>query len=115
MTHTAYNEPLHLQFGALKHRYYSKEKLEKFYQGLISAQRQAREELSSKFNSRHLALAMQSLTMYPMAFPQFTRLIMGQSPADPDFQRDYADFLRQFATAFRPATVGHAAKKTDKA
>ncbi|MEJ0090330.1 MAG: TetR family transcriptional regulator [Limisphaerales bacterium] len=58
-------------------------------------QRQARGELSSDFNPRHLALAMQSLTMYPIAFPQFTRLIMGQTVADLDFQRTYAEFLRR--------------------
>ncbi len=57
---------------------------------------------------------MQSLTMYPMAFPQFTRLIMGQTVDDPDFQSTYAEFLRRFAAAFRPATVAQAAtKKTD--
>ncbi len=76
-------------------------------------QRQERRELSSEFNPRHLALAMQSLTMYPIAFPQFTRLIMGQSADDPNFQNNYGEFLRKFATAFRPATVARAtAKKT---
>ena len=68
-------------------------------------QRQVNGELSSDFDPRHLALAMQSLTMYPIAFPQFTRLIMGQPVTDPDFQRAYSDFLRQFAAAFRPATA----------
>jgi AcrR family transcriptional regulator len=67
-------------------------------------QRQAGGELSAEFDPRHLALAMQSLTMYPMAFPQFTRLIMGRTAADPEFQRNYAEFLSKFAAAFRPAT-----------
>jgi TetR/AcrR family transcriptional regulator len=66
-------------------------------------QRQARGELSSEFDARHLALAMQSLTMYPMAFPQLTRLIMGRTVRDPEFQRTHAAFLKKFAVAFQPS------------
>ena len=65
-------------------------------------QRQERGELSSEFDTRHLALAMQSLTMYPLAFPQLTRFIMGRTVADSKFQRDHAAFLQKFAAAFRP-------------
>jgi TetR/AcrR family transcriptional regulator len=75
-------------------------------------QRQARGELSSEFDARHLALAMQSLTMYPMAFPQLTRLIMGQNVDDPKFRRDHAAFLEKFAEAFRPAGTIHSSKMT---
>jgi TetR/AcrR family transcriptional regulator len=64
--------------------------------------RQARGELSSEFDARHLALAMQSLTMYPMAFPQLTRHITGRTIDDPKFQRAHAAFLEKFAAAFRP-------------
>ncbi len=65
-------------------------------------QRQERGELSSEFDARHLALAMQSLTMFPLAFPQLTRFIMGRTIDDPKFQRDHAAFLQKFAAAFRP-------------
>ena len=65
-------------------------------------QRQGRGELSAEFDARHLALAMQSLTMYPMAFPQLTRFIMGETVTDLKFQRSYALFLGKFAAAFRP-------------
>ena len=65
-------------------------------------QRQARGELSAEFDARHLALAMQSLTMFPLAFPQLTRFIMGRTVEDPKFQRDHAAFLEKFAAAFRP-------------
>jgi AcrR family transcriptional regulator len=65
-------------------------------------QRQSRGELSSQFDARHLALAMQSLTMYPMAFPQLTRFIMGRTIDDPKFQKAHAEFLKKFASAFRP-------------
>jgi menaquinone-dependent protoporphyrinogen IX oxidase len=48
-------------------------------------------------------LAMRSLTMFPAAFPQLTRLIMGRPVSDPKFQKKRAEFLRRFAAAFRPA------------
>jgi len=65
-------------------------------------QRQARGELTADYDARHLALAMQSLTMYPMAFPQLTRFIMGRTINDPKFQRAHAAFLKKFAAAFSP-------------
>ena len=49
-------------------------------------------------------LATLALTIYPLAFPQLTRLITGQSPLDSRFQKDYAAFLRRFAAAFQPTT-----------
>jgi hypothetical protein len=65
-------------------------------------QRQKLGEVSPEFDARHLALAMQSLTMYPMAFPQLTRSIMGLTIDDPKFQKTYSAFLKKFAAAFRP-------------
>jgi AcrR family transcriptional regulator len=65
-------------------------------------QRQIRGELSSEFEPQHLALAMQSLTMFPVAFPQLTRLITGKPVSDLKFQRAHADFLKNFAVAFQP-------------
>ena len=66
-------------------------------------QQQALGYLSGEFEPRHLLLAMRSLTMFPMAFPQLTRLITGQPVSDPHFQKKYAEFLRKFAAAFQPA------------
>ena len=66
-------------------------------------QRQARGQIAAKFDPRHVMLTMRSLTMFPVAFPQLTRLIMGRSVADPGFQKERAEFLRRFAAAFRPA------------
>jgi AcrR family transcriptional regulator len=59
--------------------------------------------LSGEFEPSHLLLAMRSLTMFPMAFPQLTRLITGRPVSDPHFQKQHAKFLRQFAAAFQPA------------
>ena len=67
-------------------------------------QQQASGHLSGAFEPRHLLLAMRSLTMFPLAFPQLTRLITGQPVSDPHFQKKYAEFLKNFAAAFRPAT-----------
>ncbi len=66
-------------------------------------QRQARGQISPEFDPRHVMLAMRSLTMFPAAFPQLTRLIMGRSVSDPEFQKERAEFLHRFAAAFRPA------------
>lgn len=64
-------------------------------------QRQKRGELTAAFDPRHLALAMQSLTMFPAAFPQLVRMITGESVDDPKFLRAYQMFLKKFAAAFR--------------
>ena len=65
-------------------------------------QRQARGQISTDLDPRHVMLAMRSLTMFPAAFPQLTRLIMGRAVSDPGFQKERAAFLRKFAAAFQP-------------
>jgi AcrR family transcriptional regulator len=66
-------------------------------------QQQVSGHLSGGFEPHHLLLAMRSLTMFPLAFPQLTRFITGQPVSDPHFQKKYAEFLKKFAAAFRPA------------
>jgi hypothetical protein len=65
-------------------------------------QRQARGLISTQLDPRHVMLAMRSLTMFPAAFPQLTRLIMGRPVSDPQFQKERAAFLRNLAAAFQP-------------
>jgi|GEM_PF-168566 len=65
-------------------------------------QRQARGQIAAGLDPRHVMLTMRSLTMFPAAFPQLTRLVMGQPISDPRFQRERAAFLRKFAAAFQP-------------
>jgi TetR/AcrR family transcriptional regulator len=60
-------------------------------------------QLTSEFDPSQLLLAMRSLTLFPLAFPQLTRLITGRQASDPVFQRERAEFLRRFAVAFRPS------------
>ena len=67
-------------------------------------QQQALGHLSGEFEPGQLLLAMRALTLFPLAFPQLTRLITGQPVSDPHFQKKYAEFLKNFAAAFRPAT-----------
>jgi AcrR family transcriptional regulator len=70
-------------------------------------QQQALGQLSGEFDSRHMLLAMRSLTTFPLAFPQLTRLVMGRSVLDPKFRKERAAFLKKFAAAFQPpATRG---------
>ena len=80
-----------------------KERLEATARGLERIrQRQERGQISTEFDPRHLMLTMRSLTMFPVAFPQLTRLITGKSVFDPKFQKERADFLKKLAVAFRP-------------
>ncbi len=67
-------------------------------------QRQARGQISAALDPRHVMLAMRSLTMFPAAFPQLTRLIMERPVSDPKFQAQHAEFLKQLADALRPAS-----------
>jgi len=63
---------------------------------------QASGHLSGGFDPRHVLLAMIGLTMYPVAFPQVTRLITGREVSDAVFQKERRTFLRKFASAFSP-------------
>ena len=70
-------------------------------------QQQALGHLSREFDPRHMLLAMRSLSIFPLAFPQMTRLVMGRSVLDPKFRKERAAFLKKFAAAFQPpATRG---------
>jgi AcrR family transcriptional regulator len=75
-------------------------------------QRQNRGQLTLAYDPRHLMLTMRSLTMFPMAFPQLTRLIMGREVSDPQFQRERVEFLKKFAAALRPQGADKAAAKS---
>jgi TetR/AcrR family transcriptional regulator len=66
-------------------------------------QQQALGYLAGEFEPGHLLLAMRSLTTFPMAFPQLTRLFTGQPVSNPHFQKKYVEFLKKFAAAFQPA------------
>lgn len=66
-------------------------------------QRQARGQISADLDPRHVMLMMRSLTMFPVAFPQLTRLITGQSVFDPQFQQERKEFLKKIAAILRPA------------
>ena len=80
-----------------------KERIAAAAQGLERIrQRQERGQISSEFDARHLMLTLRSLTMFPVAFPQLTRLITGKSVFDPAFQRERSEFLKKFAAALRP-------------
>jgi AcrR family transcriptional regulator len=65
-------------------------------------QRQARGLVDPGLDPRHVMLTMRSLTMFPVAFPQLTRLITGKSVFDPKFQKERIEFLKKFAAAFHP-------------
>jgi AcrR family transcriptional regulator len=69
-------------------------------------QKQAAGSLRSDVAAAHLQLAKISLSMFPLAMPQLVRIIIGRSPHDPKFQREYARFLETISSAFRPEYRG---------
>lgn len=69
-------------------------------------QRQARGLIAANLDPRHVMLTMRSLTMFPVAFPQLTRLITGQSVFDPKFQKERVAYLKRIAVALRPPNSG---------
>jgi TetR/AcrR family transcriptional regulator len=69
--------------------------------------RQKLGHLSEEFSAKHILLAMISLTWFPLAFPQLTRLITGQSVGDPAFATAQKQFLSKFALAFQDRKLQH--------
>jgi AcrR family transcriptional regulator len=57
--------------------------------------------LSKELDPCHLLLSHMALTMFPLAFPQITRLITGYRVSDPRFKRARSAFLRRFSAALR--------------
>ena len=55
-----------------------------------------------------------ALTIYPLAFPQLTRIITGRSVFNPKLQNEYSDFLRRFAVAFQPTERRRVGKDSTK-
>ena len=63
--------------------------------------RQAAGYLAKGVDPRYVLLAMMALTTFPVAFPQLTRLIAGESVSSDRFRNEQKRFLRQFAKAFQ--------------
>jgi TetR/AcrR family transcriptional regulator len=64
--------------------------------------------LSAELDPAQMLLTFRSLTFFPIAFPQITRMITGREVGDPKFQRDRIEFLKKFAQAFRPRPADQA-------
>ena len=58
--------------------------------------------LPGQLDSAYLLLGLMALTMFPLAFPQLTRLLTGLPTTAHRFQRGYGRFLRGFALAIQP-------------
>lgn len=55
---------------------------------------QARGRLPPDIDLLQLVISMVALTVFPLAFPQMTKLASGLAPTDPRFRRKRAEFLR---------------------
>ncbi|HYA52032.1 MAG TPA: TetR/AcrR family transcriptional regulator [Streptosporangiaceae bacterium] len=59
--------------------------------------RQRRGLVPGDLDAGHLLLTIMGVLAYPLAFPQVTRMVTGQSPSDPVFRKERTEFLRRFA------------------
>ena len=57
--------------------------------------RQEDGHLAAEFDYRLIQLATLSLATYPLTFSQITRMVTGQDGTDPEFQRQWAEFLER--------------------
>jgi hypothetical protein len=53
--------------------------------------------LPSELDAAQLVLSELALTIFPLAFPQLTRLVTGRSPTDPRFVEERREFLSRLA------------------
>jgi len=58
--------------------------------------------LHGDLDPEYLVLALMSLTMFPLAFPQLVRMVTGARVGDAEFQRRQVRFLRQLGACLRP-------------
>jgi AcrR family transcriptional regulator len=82
----------------------NEEERQTFYKEAASKVREAHSRglLSSDLNSEHMVLAIIALASFPVAYPNFTKLITGRSPDDPSFQEEQIKFLRILADKLKP-------------
>jgi len=67
---------------------------------------QARRWFSPDLDPEQALLSLIALTMFPLAFPQITRLITGLAPSDPRFKRQRTESLRRLARHLVPRGDG---------
>jgi TetR/AcrR family transcriptional regulator len=78
-----------------------------YYDEMLALVRQAQAEgeLPAAFDPAHVLLSELALTIFPAAFPQITRLVIGKSFDDPAFVAERKAFLRQLADALAGRAV----------
>ncbi len=63
--------------------------------------------IPAEVDVRHLFISFIACAVFPLAFPQMTRLMIGLEPTDPRFQRGRREFLRWLGRKLG-STSGHA-------
>lgn len=63
--------------------------------------------VSRELSPNEVLLAMVALTWFPLAFPQLTRLLMGQKVTDESFRKRHREFLRKLGAAFQSGPQVH--------
>jgi len=75
------------------------------WKALIASIKQAQREgdLPSELDAAQLQLSLVALVTFPVAFPQFTKMITGMAPSDPAFAKKRQKFLRALAKLIEEA------------
>ncbi len=61
--------------------------------------------LPADFDHQFLLLTFMGLTVFPMAFPQLTRMVTGLNADDPEFHEAHHEFLRKFGELLTPHEI----------
>jgi AcrR family transcriptional regulator len=72
-----------------------REGIERWIEEVRAAQREG--ALPGDLDPAQIVLSELALTIFPLAFPQLTRLVTGRAPSDPQFLRERRDFLSRLA------------------
>jgi AcrR family transcriptional regulator len=91
-----------LMFEALSHgadAIANREQREAGWRAIVAALQaaQAAGQIPSELDAAQLQLSLVALVTFPVAFPQYTRMITGRAPDDPRFLRERQQFLRALA------------------
>ena len=75
---------------------------EKLIQSFVNdiRERQAKGSISKEVDPKYLTLLMFAVSFYPRMFAHVTKGITGLNPSDPEFEKNWSEFLRQVAAEF---------------
>jgi AcrR family transcriptional regulator len=84
------------------------ERMEKGIERMRQAQKNG--SICGKLPPEHALLAMMSMSVFPWAFPQITRMLTGTAPSEKAFRDRYTEVIREVTRRMKPAAPAGAAR-----